>query len=100
MADIAGVRGVCLVGDIFYALRQIQNAVGLLVQSCLGNPDHDWICSPDSVGCDQFFDTKELDLFTLVLVLLVVYGGTVGKKHVQKLDDWARAKFSNREMED
>lgn len=52
------------------------------------------------LGVINFIDTKELDLFTLVLVLLVVYGGTVGKKHVQKLDDWARAKFSNREMED
>ena len=62
MADIAGVRGVCLVGDIFYALRQIQNAVGLLVQSCLGNPDHDWICSPDSVGCDQFYRYKRARL--------------------------------------
>lgn len=31
------------------------------------------------LGVINFIDTKELDLFTLVLVLLVVYGGTVGK---------------------
>ena len=51
------------------------------------------------LGVINFIDSKELDLFTLVLVLLVVYGGTVGKKHVQKLDDWARTKFSNRERD-
>ena len=52
------------------------------------------------LGVINFNETKELDLFTLVLVLLLVYGGTLGKKHVQKMDDWARTKFSNREIDD
>ena len=58
MADIAGVRGVCLVGDLFHVLRQIQNAVRLLVQSCLGYADNDGICAADSAGCDQFQRNK------------------------------------------
>lgn len=47
------------------------------------------------LGVINFNETRESDLFTLVLVLLVVYGCTVGKKHVRKLDAWARVKFSN-----
>ena len=47
------------------------------------------------LGVINFNETKEIDLFTLVLVLLVVYGCTVGRKHVRKLDAWARLKFFN-----
>ena len=52
------------------------------------------------LGVINFNETKEIDLFTLVLVLLVVYGCTVGKEHVRKLDAWARMKFSNHGMID
>lgn len=52
------------------------------------------------LGVISFNETKEIDLFTLVLVLLVVYGCTVGKEHVRKLDAWARMKFSNHGMID
>ena len=46
------------------------------------------------LGVVNFVATKEIDLFTLVIVLLIVYGFTIGKKHVQKLDVWAQKKFS------
>ena len=45
------------------------------------------------LGVVNFVATKEIDLFTLVIVLLIVYGFTIGKKHVQKLDVWAQKKF-------
>lgn len=46
------------------------------------------------LGIFNFIATKEVDLFTLVIVLLILYGCTIGKKHVQKLDAWAQDKFS------
>ncbi|WP_378956144.1 hypothetical protein [Pelosinus sp. sgz500959] len=46
------------------------------------------------LGVVNFVATKEIDLFTLVIVLLIVYGITIGKKHVQKLDVWAKKRFS------
>ncbi|MDF2500491.1 MAG: hypothetical protein K0Q77_1205 [Anaerosporomusa subterranea] len=46
------------------------------------------------LGVVNFAATKEMDFFTLVIILLIVYGCTIGKKHVQKLDAWAQKKFS------
>ncbi len=46
------------------------------------------------LGVINFVVTKEIDLFTLVIVLLIIYGVTIGKKHIQKLDAWAQEKFS------
>ena len=46
------------------------------------------------LGVINFVVTKEIDLFTLVIVLLIIYGLTIGKKHVKKLDSWAQKKFS------
>ena len=46
------------------------------------------------LGGLSFAATKELDLFTLVIVLLIIYGCTVGKKHIRKLDNWVQRKFS------
>lgn len=42
------------------------------------------------LGVMNFVITKEVDLFTIVIVLLIAYGFTVGKKHIKKLDAWAR----------
>lgn len=47
-----------------------------------------------TMGIINFIATKELDVFTLVIVLLLIYGFTIGKKHVKKLDAWAKMKFS------
>ena len=46
------------------------------------------------LGLANFAATKEFDLFTTVIVVLIVYGLTIGKKHIQKLDAWAQKKFS------
>ncbi|WNS73700.1 hypothetical protein RRV45_12300 [Bacillus sp. DTU_2020_1000418_1_SI_GHA_SEK_038] len=49
------------------------------------------------MGIINFIFTKKVDLFTLIIVLLILYGLTIGKKHVKKLDVWARVKFSKQE---
>jgi hypothetical protein len=46
------------------------------------------------MGIINFITTRKVDLFTLVIVLLIIYGFTFGKNHVKKLDAWAQAKFS------
>ena len=46
------------------------------------------------LGVINFFVAKELDLFSLVIVLLVIFGFTVGKNQVLRLDAWAQKKFS------
>ena len=45
------------------------------------------------LGVVNFAATREIDFFTLVIVLLIIYGLTIGKRHVQKLDSWAKKKF-------
>lgn len=49
------------------------------------------------MGIVNFIATKSLDIFTLIIVLLIIYGFTIGKRHVKKLDNWAQRKFSNKE---
>lgn len=46
------------------------------------------------MGIINFISTKTIDLYTLIIVLLIIYGFTIGKSHVKKLDSWAQAKFS------
>jgi len=46
------------------------------------------------MGFINFMVTKKVDLFTLIIVLLILYGFTIGKGHVKKLDAWAQKKFS------
>ncbi|MDF2929505.1 MAG: hypothetical protein K0Q75_1743 [Anaerospora sp.] len=48
------------------------------------------------LGLLNFWRTKEVDLFTLVIVGLILYGLTIGKKHIQQLDRWAQKKFSDK----
>ncbi|MGG1680245.1 hypothetical protein ACIFOT_31735, partial [Neobacillus sp. NRS-1170] len=49
------------------------------------------------MGIINFISTGKLDLFTLIIVLLIIYGLTIGKQHVKKLDAWAQRKFSKSE---
>lgn len=51
------------------------------------------------LGVVNFIQTKELDLFTLVIVLLILYGATIGKGHIRQLDVWAQKKFTNESQE-
>ena len=46
------------------------------------------------MGIINFISTKKVDVFTLIIVLLLLYGFTIGKNHVKKLDTWAQIKFS------
>jgi hypothetical protein len=46
-----------------------------------------------TMGIINFIATRKVDVFTLIIVLLILYGFTIGKKHVQKLDQWAQKKF-------
>ena len=61
------------VGTILFALT------GVIPQVCM--------------GIINFIFTKKMDLFTLIIVLLILYGFTIGKRHVKKLDAWAQSKF-------
>lgn len=45
------------------------------------------------MGIINFVIKRELDVFTSVIILLIIYGGTIGKKQVKKLDAWAQKKF-------
>ena len=51
------------------------------------------------LGIVNYIATKEVDFFTLVIGLLIVYGVTIGKDHVKKLDAWAKQNFSKRTPE-
>jgi len=46
------------------------------------------------IGIINFIHTRKLDIFTLIIVVLLIYGFTFGKKEVKKLDKWAQKKFS------
>ena len=48
------------------------------------------------LGVMNFAETKEIDIFTTIIVLLIVYGLTIGKSHVQRLDLWAQRNFSKK----
>ncbi|MFH5185987.1 hypothetical protein ACHHV8_26940 [Paenibacillus sp. TAB 01] len=45
------------------------------------------------LGLLNFIQFRELDLFTLIILLLLVIG-FLSKKQVKKLDAWAQARFS------
>jgi hypothetical protein len=49
------------------------------------------------LGVVNVFAYKELDLFTLIIVLLLLYGFTLGKKQVKRLDAWVQTKFEKKE---
>ncbi|QDP39620.1 hypothetical protein [Radiobacillus deserti] len=46
-----------------------------------------------TLGILNFIQEGKVDLFTLIIILLLLYGLTIGKKHIQKMDQWAKNKF-------
>lgn len=46
-----------------------------------------------TLGVINYYFRGELDAFTLVIVSLIVYGLTIGKKHVRMLDEWMLNKY-------
>lgn len=52
-----------------------------------------------SLGVVNFAQTREIDVFTAVVALLLAYGLTVGKNHVRRLDAWAKRRFAGKREE-
>ncbi len=50
-----------------------------------------------SMGTINYIGTREIDLFTAVIVALIIYGATAGKKDVRRLDAWVRNKYGREE---
>lgn len=49
-----------------------------------------------AMGVLNYIATWEVDWFTLVIVVLILYGFTFGKKEVKKLDVWMQKKFAKK----
>lgn len=49
------------------------------------------------MGIINFIVTRKIDLFTLIILLLILYGFTIGKNHVKKMDIWVQKKFSTKQ---
>ena len=49
------------------------------------------------LGIVNFVTFRKLDLFTGIIVLLILYGSTIGRKHIKKLDQWAQRKFARKD---
>ena len=47
------------------------------------------------LGILNFLSSGQIDTFTLVIVLLLLYGATLGRRQVHRLDAWAKKKFSS-----
>lgn len=45
------------------------------------------------MGIINYYALGELDLFTLVIVSLILYGCTIGRKHVRSLDAWMLRRY-------
>ncbi len=49
------------------------------------------------MGIINYIGTREIDLFTAVIVALILYGVTAGKKDVRRLDAWVQNKYGRAE---
>lgn len=45
------------------------------------------------MGIFNYLAHREIDLFTVVLAVLIVYGCTAGRGHVRRFDAWAKRRF-------
>lgn len=81
---------------MFYARYSMDSAfwfrVGVVLLAITG------IIPQVTMGFINFIATREVDTFTLVIVLLIIYGFTFGKKEVKKLDRWMQKKFGQKHM--
>jgi hypothetical protein len=48
-----------------------------------------------SLGILNFMAVGNVDVFTLILVLLLLYGFTMGRRQVRRLDQWACRRFGS-----
>ncbi|MCQ6282786.1 hypothetical protein [Bacillus sp. EB600] len=76
---------------LFYARYRLQSnfwfKVGMVLFTITG------VIPQVIIGIINFIVKRELDIFTMVIILLIIYGATIGKKQVKKLDSWAQTKF-------
>lgn len=50
-----------------------------------------------AMGVANYYLLGELDMFSIVIVLLIVYGFTIGKSHMRRLDAWMFAKYGGKD---
>ena len=50
------------------------------------------------LGIVNYIANREVDLFTLVVGWLIIYGLTIGKGHIKRIDAWAKIKFSKKRL--
>ena len=50
------------------------------------------------LGIVNYIANREVDLFTLVVGCLIIYGLTIGKGHIKRIDAWAKIKFSKKRL--
>jgi hypothetical protein len=48
------------------------------------------------MGILNYIGAGEIDLFTAVIVALIIYGATAGKKGVRRLDAWMQNKYGRK----
>lgn len=77
---------------MFYARYRMQSQFWFRVATVIGV--FTGVIPQVLLGIVNYVENKEFDMFTSVIVLLIVYGLTVGKKHFQNLDVWAQKRFS------
>jgi hypothetical protein len=79
---------------LFYARYRLQSnfwfKVGTILFAITG------VIPQVLMGIINFIIKRQLDIFTLVILLLIIYGATIGKKQVKKLDAWAQKKFQKK----
>jgi uncharacterized membrane protein len=76
---------------LFYARYRLQSDVWFKVATVLFVVTG--VIPQVTMGIMNYMIKRELDLYTLVIILLILYGATIGKKQVKKLDIWAQKKF-------
>lgn len=82
-----------MVSDLFHVLCALWHEVRSLVQGWCCTVYGDRCHSPVTMGILNFFATWNIDWFTLIIVILIAYGLTFGKKEVKKTDGWMKRKF-------
>ncbi|MGI6451530.1 MAG: hypothetical protein ACOX3R_15090 [Desulfitobacteriia bacterium] len=46
-----------------------------------------------TLGIINLITLKRVDAFTVVILLLILYGLTLGKRQIKRIDQWAKRKF-------
>ncbi|UUZ83398.1 hypothetical protein LJK88_05775 [Paenibacillus sp. P26] len=75
----------------YRANSQLLFRIGAVLTVCTG------VIPQVLLGIVNFVTFRKLDLFTGIIVLLILYGSTIGRGHVKKLDRWAQRKFARKD---